>query len=214
MSGSVNPFPNKPWFLRVCSVSLLKTLWEKEKLLIISPFPTVFSIHSEHFLVFSSTLKLSSANFSVWQSLKFVVWERVNTWALITMSIFTAPEYKQFIHTNSTFLNKGLSVHQLVAFSSGKAHPYIVWNFPIIQSAVHLHDSVENCLTFSSICTHFNTLKKTDLGKHCGKSNFTFFHNVFLWNLNLKILYQPHFSCRLQFLWIWDSLKIAVEGMG
>ena len=28
-----NPFPNKPWFIRVCSISLLKTLWEKEKLL-------------------------------------------------------------------------------------------------------------------------------------------------------------------------------------
>ena len=30
---ALNPFPNKPWFLRVCSKSLLKTLWEKEKLL-------------------------------------------------------------------------------------------------------------------------------------------------------------------------------------
>ena len=41
-----NPFPNKPWFLHVCSTSLLKTLWEKEKLLIMSNFsffPTVFS---------------------------------------------------------------------------------------------------------------------------------------------------------------------------
>ena len=35
---SVNPFPNKPWFLRVCSNSLLKTLWEKEKLLVTSNF--------------------------------------------------------------------------------------------------------------------------------------------------------------------------------
>ena len=26
-----NPFPNKLWILRVCSTSLLKTLWEKEK---------------------------------------------------------------------------------------------------------------------------------------------------------------------------------------
>ena len=26
----INPFPNKPWFSRVCSSSLLKTLWEKE----------------------------------------------------------------------------------------------------------------------------------------------------------------------------------------
>ena len=29
-----NPFPNKPWFLCVCSTSLWKTLWEKEKLLV------------------------------------------------------------------------------------------------------------------------------------------------------------------------------------
>ena len=35
---SFNPFPNKPWFLRVCSKSLLKTLWEKEKLLVTSNF--------------------------------------------------------------------------------------------------------------------------------------------------------------------------------
>ena len=33
-----NPFPNKPWFLRVCSTSPLKTLWEKEKLLVTSNF--------------------------------------------------------------------------------------------------------------------------------------------------------------------------------
>ena len=32
------PFPNKPWFLRVCSTSPLKTLWEKEKLLVKSNF--------------------------------------------------------------------------------------------------------------------------------------------------------------------------------
>ena len=33
-----NPFPNKPWFLRLCSRSRLKTLWEKEKLLVTSNF--------------------------------------------------------------------------------------------------------------------------------------------------------------------------------
>ena len=30
--------PNKPWFLHVCSTSLLKTLGEKEKLLVTSNF--------------------------------------------------------------------------------------------------------------------------------------------------------------------------------
>ena len=34
----INTFPNKPWFLRVCSISLLKTMWEKEKLLVTSNF--------------------------------------------------------------------------------------------------------------------------------------------------------------------------------
>ena len=41
---SVNPFPNKPWFLRVCSRSLSKTLWEKEKLLITSNFSFSHSV--------------------------------------------------------------------------------------------------------------------------------------------------------------------------
>ena len=34
----LNPLPNKPWFLRVCVTSLLKTQWEKEKLLVTSKF--------------------------------------------------------------------------------------------------------------------------------------------------------------------------------
>ena len=33
-----NTFPNKPWLLHVCSRSLLKTLWKKEKLLVTSNF--------------------------------------------------------------------------------------------------------------------------------------------------------------------------------
>ena len=35
---SLNPFPNKPLFLPVCNTSLLKTIWEKEKLVITSNF--------------------------------------------------------------------------------------------------------------------------------------------------------------------------------
>ena len=40
----INPFPNKPWFLRVCSTSLLKTLWEKEILLVTSNFSFSHSV--------------------------------------------------------------------------------------------------------------------------------------------------------------------------
>ena len=35
---TLSPFPNKSWFLRACCTSLLKTLWEKEKLLVMSNF--------------------------------------------------------------------------------------------------------------------------------------------------------------------------------
>ena len=68
----VNPFPNKSRFLRVCSTSLLKTLWEKEKLLITSNFsffPQCFLPILENFLPFSSNSKLASANsFSLGES--------------------------------------------------------------------------------------------------------------------------------------------------
>ena len=41
---SFNPFPNKPWFLRVCSTNLLKTQWEEEKLLVTSNFSFSHSV--------------------------------------------------------------------------------------------------------------------------------------------------------------------------
>ena len=50
-----NPFPNKPWFLCVCNASLLKTLREKEKLLVTSNFSfshSVFYPFGELFAIF------------------------------------------------------------------------------------------------------------------------------------------------------------------
>ena len=41
---SINSFPNKPLFLCICSTGLLKTLWEKEKLLVTSNFSFPHSI--------------------------------------------------------------------------------------------------------------------------------------------------------------------------
>ena len=68
----LNPFPNKPWFLRVCSTSHLKKQREKEKL----PrdeqfllFPQCFLHIWRNFLPFSSNLKLSSVySFSLEES--------------------------------------------------------------------------------------------------------------------------------------------------
>ena len=61
----LNPFPNKFLVLRVCSTSLLKTLWEKQKLLVTSNFSfshSVFYLFRElSVLSFSTNLKLSSS---------------------------------------------------------------------------------------------------------------------------------------------------------
>ena len=60
----INPFPNNPWFLYVCSWSLLKTLWEKEKWLIMSHSSfshSVFLPYWRTFCHFFFNLKLSSA---------------------------------------------------------------------------------------------------------------------------------------------------------
>ena len=74
----LNPFPNKPWFLRVCSTSLLKTLWEKEKLLVTSNFSFSHSVFY-WFGKLSGNLKKFEivVCIRIWKSLKFVVWERV-----------------------------------------------------------------------------------------------------------------------------------------
>ena len=58
------PLPTKPWFLRVCNSSLLKTLGKGEiaRNKQISAFSTVFSTRLENFLPFPSSLKLLSAN--------------------------------------------------------------------------------------------------------------------------------------------------------
>ena len=64
-----NPFPNKPWFLRVCSTGLLKTLWEKEKLLVRSNFSFFHNVFypSEELSAIFINFELSSANSFNWE---------------------------------------------------------------------------------------------------------------------------------------------------
>ena len=78
--NKINPFQNKPWFLRVCGASLWKALWEKEKLLIRSNFffsHSVFYPSGVTFCHFHQIRNCRLQTLSVWKSLKFVVWERV-----------------------------------------------------------------------------------------------------------------------------------------
>ena len=54
----INPFPNKPWFLRVCSTSLLKTMWENGEI-----------ARHEQFLLFPQCF------LTIWRSLLKTMWE-------------------------------------------------------------------------------------------------------------------------------------------
>ena len=77
---TVNPFPNKPWFLRVCRTSLLKTLGKgeiarSEQFLL---FPQCFLPIWITFCHFHQIQNCRLQTISVWKSLKYVVWERVN----------------------------------------------------------------------------------------------------------------------------------------
>ena len=74
------PFPNKPWFLRVCSTSLLKTLMEKKKLLVTSNFSfsiSVFYPFGQLSAIYITIYNCHLQTLSVWKSLKLVVWEKV-----------------------------------------------------------------------------------------------------------------------------------------
>ena len=63
----LKPFPNKSYCLRVCITRLLKTLWEKEKLLITSNFSfshNVFYPFEEFSSIFTKYQSSSPSSFS------------------------------------------------------------------------------------------------------------------------------------------------------
>ena len=73
---------NKPWCLHVCSTSLLKTLWENEKLLVTSNFSFSHSVlysFGEFAVIFYQILYCRLQILSVWKSLEFIVWKRVKS---------------------------------------------------------------------------------------------------------------------------------------
>ena len=68
-----NPFPSKPLFLGACNESLLKTLWEKETLLIPQCFrPIQRTFHNFHQIQYCHLQTLS-----VWENIRLFVWDRV-----------------------------------------------------------------------------------------------------------------------------------------
>ena len=108
------PFPNKPWFLRVCSRSLLKTLQKKEKLLVTINssfshnvcyrFEELFAIFINFEIVVCKLFQLEKSN--------FVVWERVRR-EIIILTAFNFSSANAFNLVMSKILSfgKGLNPH-------------------------------------------------------------------------------------------------------
>ena len=82
--SSFNPFPNRPWFLRVCSTGLLKNTVGKgeiarnEQFLL---FPQCFLPFWRTLCHFHEVWNCRLQTLSIWKSLKFVIWERVKQYS-------------------------------------------------------------------------------------------------------------------------------------
>ena len=79
-SAMFNTFPNKPWFSRVCCSSLLKTPWEKEKLLVTRNFSfshSVFYPFGELSAIFIKSEIVICKFFQFGPVRNIVVWERI-----------------------------------------------------------------------------------------------------------------------------------------
>ena len=70
--------PNKPWFLHVCSVRLLKILWKMEKLLIMSNLSFIHSVLSFFFWDLSAIfIKLKIVVCKAFKFGRLVIWVRI-----------------------------------------------------------------------------------------------------------------------------------------
>ena len=118
---SLKHFPNKPWFLHVSSASLLKTLREKEKLLITSNFSfslSVFYQFGELSAIFIKLEIVVCKLLSVWKSLKFGVGERVNSIQLVP--ILNVPEKRSLF---KTWEKENMLVTSIFFFSQNVFYP-------------------------------------------------------------------------------------------
>ena len=122
-----NRLPNKPLFIRVCSTSLLKTLREKEILLVTSnfSFSQCFLPVRKTFCRFHQIWNCRLQSLSVSKSLKFVVWERVvlawlSSWLKEMHSVTFLTENSSNILQSTTLrmLSKPNSYVKIISYTS------------------------------------------------------------------------------------------------
>ena len=91
----------------------------------IPPFPTVFSTNLENILPFSSTQNCPlQILFSVWKSLKFVVWERINKQFLLLR--FSNSLFCSFGEPYAIFI-KSTIICRLQTLEMWNSLKFVVW---------------------------------------------------------------------------------------
>ena len=134
----VNPFPHNDTFWWVWQRSLLKTLWEKEKLLIqaISSFPTIFSTLSKTEIVIFVT-------FVIWKCFQFGLVQNFVMWEWVKI-FFHSQRQRKSSRKDTTIWH--------------------IWHYePITSAAKYCKYWQFNPLPHNP---HFDTLKICSFGKH------------------------------------------------
>ena len=117
-SLTLNPFPNNPWFLRVCSRGLLKTLWEKEILLVTS----YFSFSHSDFYPFGKLLA-TFINFEIVVCKLFQfgrLWNLLFGKEVTKRQILDSSKLKEFADEYFKFEENGRKLTKLVENTVGK----------------------------------------------------------------------------------------------
>ena len=149
----VNPFPNKPWFLRVCRTSLLKTLWEKKKLLVTSNFS--FS-HSVFYLLRELSAIFIEFEIVVCKLLQFEGVQNVSFGKGLKAEIIILADSRKYAHVHK-FWVIGLFIVAITCLY-GQTHSKV--------TIIYVTGNSARCRTKVSL-THCHTMTPFDApGKH------------------------------------------------
>ena len=168
---------NKPFFLRVCSINLLKTLWEKEKMLLMNniTFSYSFFYPFGKFSTIFINLKIIVCSLLLWKSIKFVVWERINP-VLHNLEFLTTRRrklLKTYWEKENLLVNRRIFSFSHIAFYDGKriCHSndieFVICKFMLSTSKILKFSCSVELILIHEIQTFIDPEKDSFL-KHCG----------------------------------------------
>ena len=201
----VNPFANKPWFLHVCSTSLLKTLEKgeivrnKQFLLLPQCFLPCWRTFCHFYQIPNCRLQTLSV---FWNSLKFVIWERVKlemAWTTVKASAWTWDYIKQRVKNKPQRRHKSQCQQYVITLSQST-------NFRLFQTEAVCRRKFWTWWKWQKV---FQKSRK-----HCGKRRNCSLQAIYPFpTVFSKDLYNRHVKTRacLGKGWSWDCTNQPVK---